>query len=955
MRITVEGLELDVEPGVTVRDLVQFASVRGTELPERPWCGPVRLLPDHAVGLPPLVPFARLGSVPGPDARPEPGVHLAVVGGPDAGAVATLAEGLTIGRGAQAQLRLGDPTVSEVHARVARGRIADLGSRNGLTVRGKRVMGRARLRGGDVLRLGDSILTVRDPIDADETESPRRSGVWSLASGGAASLSMVVFAIATGHWVLAVAALAVPLAMGAASLARSRRPAPVPAFDVTGTLGVSPLPAGAVAVRGPRGLLRAVTLVTGRPPAQARHWEPWMELLPPATHAVTWLEASEEPPSWVQVLVEAVGADVTVTAQGTSTVSPLPLVSEANAEATARRLAARADASALPPRVTWGQLPSAAGELVVRLGMGANGPVALDLVADGPHILVAGTTGSGKSEALRTIIGSLAHDHSPEEVTFALIDFKGGAGLGACASLPHVGSVLTDLEPHLARRCLLALAAELADRKRAAAAAGASAFDEWRDGRPPRLVVVIDEFQEIASADRDFLPQLARLAAQGRSLGIHLVLATQRPAGAVGAEIRANISATLALRTASESESRDVLGSADAALIPADVPGRAVLMRGGAMEAVQVAMPLADPPAAIRVVGEAGTAGRGLLEAACARHSGRTTPLWLAPLPAVVGAARGAPGLATLGVADLPAARQRAPLTWDPSAGPLVVAGPPRSGRTSVLTAIGAQAEAAGLDAVLVPPSPRLAVRTLALALEGRCSLLLIDDAARLLSGEPDVADLLAVAMQRLAVAMVVPGSWGTHRVTTGAGVRLVFTGLGADFDAAWDVPRELRGLPPQPGRVRAQSAEGWHEAQLAVPDNWEPVPLVRELPIECPPLPASALGIGGDMAEPVLLQPLPAAVVGPPGTERDMVAKRVAMATGIPPLVADSPFTLGAPGLPTPRIVIVVRPTARSVRECMANAPAGLVDPHPLPLRAVAIIDGVAQAVQVAPHAGGA
>ena len=333
-----------------------------------------------------------------------------------------------------------------------------------------------------------------------------------------------------------------------------------------------------------------------------------------------------------QVHITAAAAAMRIEAHGVVSTSPLPLMSAANAEATARRVAARGDSSALPLQVRWGELPPAAGGLPVRLGVGRAGPVVLDLVTDGPHVLVAGTTGSGKSEALRTIICSLAYDHDPGQVTFALIDFKGGAGLGSCGGLPHVGSVLTDLEPHLARRCLLALAAELADRKRAAAAAGASSYDEWSGARPPRLVVVVDEFQEIAAADRDFLPQLARLAAQGRSLGIHLVLATQRPAGAVSAEIRANISATLALRTASESESRDLIGTPDAALIAADIPGRAVLLRAGALEPLQVAVALADPPPPIRVVGERLTPGRSLLAAASERHAGLASPLWLPEL-----------------------------------------------------------------------------------------------------------------------------------------------------------------------------------------------------------------------------------------------------------------------------------------------------------------------------------
>ena len=541
------------------------------------------------------------------------------------GTVATLAEALTIGGDEGSGLRLTDPTVSGAHARVSGNRIRDVGSRNGITVRGRRVVVRARVRPGDVIRLGDTVVLLRDPSAAEGASPPRPSAL-TMASGGAASLTMVVFAVASGHWLLGLAALAVPLAAGAAALVRARTPVVTPSLDVTATLGLDPLPDGPVAVQGSRGLMRAVTLATGRPTPGARQWEPWMGLLRPAGREVTWLGRGEDPPSWTQVLVQQGEGTVAISAHGITTRSPLPLVSAENAEATARRIASRAEATALPARVAWGQLPEPRGELPVRLGLGARGPVTLDLVADGPHLLVAGTTGSGKSEALRTIIASIAHDRSPDQVSFALIDFKGGAGLGPCVALPHVASVLTDLEPHLARRCLLALSAELAERKRAIAATGATAYDEWRGERPPRLVVVVDEFQEIASADREFLPQLARLAAQGRSLGMHLVLATQRPAGAVGAEIRANIGATLALRTASESESRDLIGAADAANIPADAPGRAVLLRSGGIEHVQVAVAVADPPPPIRVVGDPPPPGRSLVDVARERHTGQGVP-----------------------------------------------------------------------------------------------------------------------------------------------------------------------------------------------------------------------------------------------------------------------------------------------------------------------------------------
>ncbi len=969
MRITVADTALDAEPGVPVRDIVAFARVHGVDIPDRPWCGPVRLGPDHPVGLSPLVPFARLSSSRGPDARPHVGVHLAVVGGPDAGAVMTVADGLVIGRGTAAGLQIGDPSLSAAHARVAAGRIADLGSRNGTAVRGRRVYARARLRAGDVVECGDTVITLCDPsAPAEKGERPGRPAAgWGIASGGAASLSMVMFALATGHLVLALAALAIPLALAGAAFVRSRGCEPAPALDVTGTLGLAPLPDGDVAVKGPRGLIRAVTLVTGQPSASAPQWEPWMASLPPAGRDVTWLGESEPAPSWVQVEVTADRAEVVVAAHGTTVRGPLPLVTAATADATARRVASRGAEAALPDHVRWAQLPPPTGELAVRLGVSAAGPVWLDLVADGPHILVAGTTGSGKSEALRTIIGSLAHDHSPTHVNFALIDFKGGAGLGPCGRLPHVASVLTDLEPHLARRCLLALTAELADRKRSAAAAGATSFDDWHESRPPRLVVVVDEFQEIASADRDFLPQLARIAAQGRSLGIHLVLATQRPAGAVGAEIRANISTTLALRTASPSESSDLIGTVAAADIPASTPGRAVLMRGGSLEGVQVAVALADPVPRIRVLAQPAAPGRDLIDVARDRHGGAAAPLWLPELPRHIAAApfrepssdaraasaRGAPRGILLGVADVPERRARVPLEWDPTGGPLIVTGPPRAGKTSALHAVAALAAGSGLTPVWVPHDARLAARTLALASEVPGAMLVLDDAARSLtaaaSSDPEALDVLSAAMHELPTLLAVPAAWATHRLTTGAGLRLVFTGLPEHDEAAWEVPRELRRLPALAGRVRAHDAAGWREAHLALPGRFHAQPLALPLPTSVTgELPRSAIGIGGDAAAPVLVPAGSAGVVGPPGAERDAAARRVQLATGAAPAVAESVFALGGPGRPTPRVILVVRPTVRSVREVARDRHHGLVEPRPVPLRCVVVIDGVASAVQV-------
>jgi S-DNA-T family DNA segregation ATPase FtsK/SpoIIIE len=579
--------------------------------------------------------------------------------------------------------------------------------------------------------------------------------------------------------------------------------------------------------------------------------------------------------------------------------------------------------------------------------------VTLDLVADGPHLLVAGTTGSGKSEALRTVVCSLAHDYRPSEVVFALIDFKGGAGLGPCAKLPHVASVLTDLEPHLARRCLLALGAELADRKRAAMAAGASSYEEWQRP-PPRLVVVVDEFQEIAAIDRDFLPELTRLAAQGRSLGIHLVLATQRPAGAVSADVRANISTTIALRTASEAESRDLVGSPAAAGIPMALPGRALLARGSrATTAAQLALPIADVPRPVRLASDRGVRGRALAEVAAQLHAGTVPALWLDPLPSRVAPPSGTGFL--IGVADRPEQRAREAVEWDPATGPFVISGPPRSGRTSTLLAVASRASGAGLSPIWVPKDARRAARTLAIAADHPRPLLLLDDAERTLAAasaaEPETHELLATCVRRGAAALVVPGGWASHRIVTNAGLTALLTGMSAADDATWGVPAELRGLGERPGRARVRRAHGWAEAQLAMAPPFALSEIVKELPSAIEgPLPRAALGVGGDDAEPIHVPQAPAAVVGPAGAERDAVARRLALASGHEPLVADSGVLFGMPGQPSPRTIVCVRPTARSLREVLRERALGLIEPSPVPLRGVAIVDGRAIAVQVLP-----
>ena len=175
----------------------------------------------------------------------------------------------------------------------------------------------------------------------------------------------------------------------------------------------------------------------------------------------------------------------------------------------------------------WAALPHTTRAVV---GSGPAGPHIVDLRTDGPHILVGGTTGSGKSEFLQTLIASLAVGNRPDRLTFVLVDYKGGAAFKECAALPHTAGLVTDLDAHLTERALDSLTAELTRREALFAAVGATDLDGYERlaaGGPspviPRLVIVIDEFRILAEELPAFITGLVRVAAVGRSLGVHLV------------------------------------------------------------------------------------------------------------------------------------------------------------------------------------------------------------------------------------------------------------------------------------------------------------------------------------------------------------------------------------------------------------------------------------------------
>ncbi|MET0838724.1 MAG: FtsK/SpoIIIE domain-containing protein, partial [Marmoricola sp.] len=207
------------------------------------------------------------------------------------------------------------------------------------------------------------------------------------------------------------------------------------------------------------------------------------------------------------------------------------------------------------------------------IGESTDGVFAIDIRADGPHGLVAGTTGSGKSELLQTMIASLAVGNRPDEFNFVLVDYKGGAAFKDCNHLPHTVGMVTDLDGHLTTRALESLGAELRRREHQLADADAKDIEDYTAGRQPgdepmpRLLIVIDEFAALASELPDFVTGLVDVARRGRSLGVHLILATQRPAGVVSAEIKSNTNLRIALRVTDAGDSADVIESPDAAHI----------------------------------------------------------------------------------------------------------------------------------------------------------------------------------------------------------------------------------------------------------------------------------------------------------------------------------------------------------------------------------------------------
>lgn len=223
---------------------------------------------------------------------------------------------------------------------------------------------------------------------------------------------------------------------------------------------------------------------------------------------------------------------------------------------------------------------------------------------DGVHGMVAGTTGSGKSELLLTLIAGLAINYDPRIVNFVLVDYKGGAAFEPFRHLPHVVDIVTNLDGKAVERMFVAIDEEMRRRGKILADYDVKHIVEYREKgyhlekndkgniiEPfPHLFIVVDEFAEMINENKEYKARFDSITRLGRAIGVNLLLATQRPTGVVSDQMRANMKLKICLRVETPDDSRELLGRGDATFLPSNIPGRAYLQVGkDALSLIQVA------------------------------------------------------------------------------------------------------------------------------------------------------------------------------------------------------------------------------------------------------------------------------------------------------------------------------------------------------------------------------
>ena len=327
------------------------------------------------------------------------------------------------------------------------------------------------------------------------------------------------------------------------------------------------------------------------------------------------------------------------------------------------------------------------GTLKTELGVELSGsPVELDLVQDGPHALIAGATGSGKSVFLQSLITSLAREYSPDLVQLLLIDFKGGISFEQFRRLPHCLDVLTDLDHESVTRTVVGLGAEMRRREKVLSDHLLQDIaDAPEDVTLPRCVIVVDEFATVVNELPELHAVFTDVAARGRALGIHLVIATQRPTGVVKDALAANCSLRVCLRVSSAAESRAALGVDTAAQLAAMAPGHCVSVRHGSVSEIWKATP---------------ASGDAVADILCSWNPVRASASvpempWKPALPAFVDMSAWPAGSGSelmLGVLDLPETQSQPLARYHPERdGPLLVVGARASGKSNACNLLVSQ------------------------------------------------------------------------------------------------------------------------------------------------------------------------------------------------------------------------------------------------------------------------
>ncbi|PKQ17816.1 MAG: hypothetical protein CVT68_06585 [Actinobacteria bacterium HGW-Actinobacteria-8] len=589
MRLTIDrsltdthDVEIDAAVGATVSEVLDGATSK------RAWCGSTLLDPSHEVGTHPLLHGARLRDGPGPHTAAPAGLHLAAIAGPDAGVVIDIDGVVAIGS-APGRHEIRDDAIDPTHVRVestASGALAcrDAGTTNGTgwwRYDGQRWWwsGRRRrftARQGDILTVGNTALQVRGTFSDLSHKDARR-----LLFAGRRLLAPLPW-LPSPPW--------------------SGLPDPTAATGWT----------GAVRVTGPgaREAARAVILARGRrPPAPLPFDEEWLRWLPAASPSDGPLRCGPAPRAPTELTLEA-HANHSRLSGAPGTAERLPIaVSERTAEALARTLAG---AAAVPwsHEVRWADIDRPLmhrpyrADLSVALGVACSPdrePWVVVLNGRAPHLLAAGARATGTSTLLATLVGGLAHHYDSRRLRIVLIGSGTDAPLAPCANLPHVTSATASADCDDALRVLISLASQATQRRDALKHSGAPDWQTWEASghAPRRLLVVVDDFDLATGRSRKAAAAIEALTTSPVFVGIHVALATHRPAGAVTPALRAACHHSLALRSASESDSRGVIGVPDAAALEA-VPGRAVVSVAGTRQMVQVALPLADASPRVR-------------------------------------------------------------------------------------------------------------------------------------------------------------------------------------------------------------------------------------------------------------------------------------------------------------------------------------------------------------------